>query len=103
LFLERIGVAFEEQGVWEFVDNPPATPTDPQQLAQHNKKDVKAKKIILDRVKDNIIPHLAGKKTTTEMWTAIIGLYQGTSEAKKFVLRDMLRNIKMAKYELVVS
>jgi transposase InsO family protein len=100
---ERIGVVFEEQGVWEFVDNPPATPVDPQQLAQHNKKDAKAKRIILEGVKDHIIPHLSGKKTAKEMWSAIIGLYQGTSEARKLVLRDKLRNIKMAKSESVVS
>jgi hypothetical protein len=54
-------------------------------------------------VKDHIIPHLAGKKTAKEMWTAIIGLYQGTSEARKLVLRDKLRNIKMGKSEPVVS
>jgi hypothetical protein len=100
---ERIGVGFEEQGVWKFVDNPPATPADPHQLAQHSKKDAKAKRIILEGVKDHIIPHLAGKKTAKEMWTAIIGLYQGTSEARKLVLRDKLRNIKMEKSESVVS
>jgi hypothetical protein len=59
---------------WEFVDNPPATLADIQQLAQHN-KDTKAKRIILEGVKDHIIPHLAGKKTTKEMWTSIIGMY----------------------------
>jgi hypothetical protein len=100
---ERIGVVFEEQGVWEFVDNPPATPVEPQQLAQHSKKDAKAKRIILEGVKDHIIPHIAGKKTAKEMWTAIIGLYQGTSEARKFVLGDKLRNIKMAKSKSAVS
>jgi len=72
-------------------------------LAQHNKKDAKAKRIILEEVKDHIIHHLVGKKTSKEMWTAIIGLYQGTSEARKLVLRDMLRNIKMEKSESVVS
>jgi hypothetical protein len=85
------------------VDNPLATPADPQQLAHHNKKDVKAKRIILEGVKNHIIPQLAGKKTTKEMWTTIIGLHQGTSEARKLVLGDKLRNIKMAKFELVVS
>jgi hypothetical protein len=85
------------------VDNPPATPVDPQQLAQHSKKDAKSKKIILEGVKDHIIPHLASKKTAKEMWTAIIGLYQGTSEARKLVLREKLRNIKMANSESVAS
>ena len=72
-------------------------------MAQHNKKDAKAKRIILEEVKDHIIPHLSSKKTAKEMWSAIIGLYQSTSEARKLVLRDKLRNIKMAKSEPVVS
>jgi hypothetical protein len=38
-----------------------------------------------------------------DMWTAIIGLYQGTSEARNLVLKEKLRNIKMGKSELVVS
>jgi hypothetical protein len=33
----------------------------------------------------------------------MIGLYQGTSEARKLVLKDKLRNIKMGKSEPVVS
>ena len=85
------------------MDNPPATPVDPQQLAQHSKKDAKARRIILEGVKDHTIPHLSGKKTAKEMWSAIIGLYQSTSEARKLVLRDKLRNIKMEKSESVVS
>jgi hypothetical protein len=38
-------------------------PADPVQLAAHTKKDVKAKRILVDGVKDHIIPHLSGKKT----------------------------------------
>jgi hypothetical protein len=85
------------------MENPPTTPADPQQLAQHSQKDAKAKRIVLEGVKDHIIPHLEGKKTTKDMWTANIGLYQGMSEARKLVLRDKLRNIKMANSESMVS
>jgi len=66
-------------------------------LAQHNKKDAKARRIILEGVKDHIIPHLTGKKTTKAMWITNIGLYQGSSETRKLGLKDKLRNIKMSK------
>ena len=84
-------------------DNPPTQPVDPQLLAQHNKKDTKDRIIILERVKDHIIHHLFRKKTTQAMWATIIGLYHGSSEARELVLRDKLRNIRMAKSEFVVS
>lgn len=35
--------------------------------------------------------------------TIVLGLYQGTSEARKVVLREKLRNIKMTKSESVIS
>jgi len=39
-------------------------------LATFNKKDIKAKGITLDVVKDNVIPHVSGKDCTFEMWDA---------------------------------
>lgn len=37
------------------------------------------------------------------MWTSIIGLYQGSSKARKLVLKDKLRDIKMSPSDSVVS
>jgi hypothetical protein len=57
---ERIALVLEEQGLWEFVEGTPAPPTNLTQLAAHTRKDVKARRIIIDGVKDHIIPHLSG-------------------------------------------
>jgi hypothetical protein len=46
----------------EFSNSIMAPPTDPKDLAAHKLKD-KARRIILDRVKDHLIPHLSGKTT----------------------------------------
>ena len=70
-------MALEEQWVWEFVDNVPAASSDPQQLAQHNKMDAKAKRIILEGVKDHIIPHLIGMKKAKEIANECPVLEQG--------------------------
>jgi len=58
---------------------------------------------ILKGVKDHIIPHLTGKKTIKIIWIIIISLYQGSSEAKKLVLKDILSTIRMPKSYSVVS
>lgn len=65
--------------------------------------DARARRIILEGVKDHIIPHLIGKNKAKEMWTTIIGLYQGSSMARKLVLKDKLKSIKMSKSNSVVS
>ena len=56
----RIVLLLEEYELWEIVETTVAVPTDPISLAEFKKKNIKAKRIILDSVKDHIIPHVAG-------------------------------------------
>jgi hypothetical protein len=72
---ERIGLALEENGLLEIVEGKVTTPPNLVQLAAHNKKDVKARRIIVDGVKDHIFPHFSGKKTMHDMWKALVKLY----------------------------
>ena len=58
--------------------------------------------IIMDGVKDHIVPHLSGKKTTADMWKYLESLYQSKSKNRKMVLQERMRNTKMAKGEGVV-
>ena len=58
--------------------------------------------IILDGVKDHIVPHLSGKKTALEMWKALEGLYQSKNENRKMLPQERMRNTRMAKGEGVV-
>jgi hypothetical protein len=51
---EHIALVLEEQGLWEITEGKVAAPVDTVQLATHNKKDVKARRIIVDGVKDLI-------------------------------------------------
>jgi hypothetical protein len=72
-------------------------------LAAFTKKNVKAKRMLLDAVKDHIIPHVSGKKYAYEMWDALIKLYQSGNQNKKMVLREKLRSTKMSKIDTVTS
>jgi len=58
--------------------------------------------IILEGVKEHIMPHLHGKATTNDMWRTILALYQGSSDAEKLSLKDKLRNIQMSKGEPII-
>jgi len=40
----------------------------------------KAKRMILDGVRDHIVSHLAGKNISKEMWDAVATLFQNPSE-----------------------
>ena len=77
--------------------------TDALALASFNKKDIKARQIILDAVKDHAIPHILGKDHAFKMWDALNSLYDSSNENRKMVLRQKLRETKMTKFENVSS
>jgi hypothetical protein len=73
---EKIDLLLEEQGLWEFAKGTTVLPADLAQQPTHLRRVVKVRGIIIDGVKDHIIPHLFGKKTTKDMWEALVKLYQ---------------------------
>ena len=59
--------------------------------------------MILDGVRDHIIPHMSGKKTASEMWEALKRLHKSDNKNRKMVLRDKMRTTKMSKTDIVVT
>jgi hypothetical protein len=98
-----IALVLEEQGLWVFVEGTLVPPADPTQLATHVRKYVKARRIIIDGLKDHIIPHLLGKKTTEKMWESLTKLYRLDNQSRKMILREKLRSTKMARGDTVAS
>jgi hypothetical protein len=74
---------------------------DPIALDLHEIKEANAQRLILDGVKDHLIPHLEGKKTTKEMWDTLKNLYEAKNENRKMALKDKLHDTKMGKGESV--
>jgi hypothetical protein len=64
---------------------------------------IKAKRIILDAIKDHLIPRVTGKTNAYEMWESLTKLYKSTNENRKMVLREKLKRIRMTKVENVVT
>ena len=78
-------------------------PTDPMSYAAFKKQNVKAKHVILDSVKDHIIPHVAGRDYAFQMWESLSNLYQSLNQNKKMVLCEKLRGTRMARGESVTT
>ena len=56
-----------------------AVPVDPADNDRYEEAMARAKSIILDKVKDHIVQHIAEKNTTRQMWEVLTKLYQHTS------------------------
>lgn len=61
--------------MWEFTEKAIKNPTDPKELEMYEDLDTRARLIILDDVKDPLIPRLSGKNTSHEMWMALQNLF----------------------------
>ena len=99
IWKSRIEFLLDEHDLKALIDSAVAEPLDAAHLRQFKKNMARAKRSILDGVKDHIVPHIAAKTTAREMWVGLEKLYQGSSEQRKMYLEEKMRNIRMKKGE----
>ena len=80
----RILIFLEAYNLRDHAEQTLATPIDPDLLRKHKEVVGHAKRLIMDGIKDHILPHIAKKKIANEMWKALNSLYE-----RKFVQRKM--------------
>jgi hypothetical protein len=68
----RVILLLEENDLRDIVEDVVPLPIDPWQLTTHKKKEVKAKKMIMDAINDHSIPRISEKKMTKEMFNALV-------------------------------
>ena len=61
----------KENNIWQFVSITVVPPSDPISLDLHEVKEARTQRILLDGVKDHLIPHLSEKTKTKKMWDAL--------------------------------
>ena len=69
----------------------------------HKKNLVKAKKIIVDSIKDHLIPQVSSLKTPKEMFDSLTRLFEGKNINQKMTLRNQLKNVKIQNAETIQS
>jgi hypothetical protein len=99
----RMSAILRENKIWSFISTIVVPSADHIALDLHEVKEAKAQRLILDGMKDHLIPHLAEKKTAKEKWDALKNLYKSKNENRKMALKDKLRDTKMGKGEIVSS
>jgi hypothetical protein len=72
----RIFFLLEENHLKDYVEMVVRDPKDANELTTHKKREVKVKRVLLDSVKDHLIHPIFEKKTTNDMYDALVGLYQ---------------------------
>jgi 2-phosphoglycerate kinase len=99
----RIMFLLRENGLWSHANTAMIASTGPAKLVKHEVKEAKAMWMILDLVRDHLVPHLSEKKSANAMFSNLTNLFQSNNENQKMVLRDRLRNTKKSKTDSVIS
>ena len=64
---------------------------------------VKDKRIIVDSIKDHLIPHVSSFKTPKEVYDALINMFEGNNINWKMTLRNQLKNVNIQNEETIQS
>ena len=64
---------------------------------------MKARRILVDSVKDHLVPQISEKKTARKMFKTLTKLFEHRSNNVTLTLRNQLSNMKMIKSELIAS
>jgi len=95
----KILAVLEEYDLEANANSVVAVLVDNYQKKKYKAEQGKAKRLILDGVRDHVVSHLQGKDTAREMWEALSSLYECSSEQWKMYLEQKLQWNLMQKGE----
>ena len=95
----RIKCLLDEPDLKAFIDGVVVLPVDADPLKAYKKNMAKAKRLILDRVRDHVVCHITCKGMAKEMCDALDTLYQGSSEQLKMYFQEKIWSMRMYKGE----
>ena len=89
----------EEHDLEGYIKDEVREPKGDEAKAKHKKDLIKAKRIIIDFIKDHLIPQVSSKNTPKEMFNALTNLFEGKNVNKRMSLRNQPKGVKMQKKE----
>jgi hypothetical protein len=99
----RVMLILEENDLVSFVEQDIEEPEGDEAKAKYKKDLIKAKRIIVDSIKNHLIPHVSTLKTPKQMMDALSRLFEGKNINRKMTLRTQLKNVKMQNSETIQS
>ncbi|XP_059078085.1 uncharacterized protein LOC131876659 [Cryptomeria japonica] len=93
----RVLIVLKENDLLEFVEVDISKPIEDLKKIQWKKNGTKARKIMIDSVKDHLVPIISKMKTAKETFDALKGLYEINNISRALALRQQLHHIKLTK------
>ena len=84
----KISLVLEENELDSYIDEEVLVLEEDEAKALHKKNLVMAKRIIVDSIKDHLIPHVSSLKTPKEMFDALTKLFEWKNINQNMTLRN---------------
>ena len=84
----RILFILDENDIQNYVKENVSKPKNDEEKTRHKKNEAKDKMILIDSVKDHLIPHISKLKTGRAMYDALIGLFESKTISRRLALRN---------------
>ena len=97
----RISLVLEENELDSYINEDIPVPEGDEAKALHKKKLVMENRIIVDSIKDHLIPQVSSLKTPKSMFDALTKLFEGKNINQKMTLRNQLKNVKIKSVETI--
>ena len=99
----RIMLILEENDLEGFIKEKVVDLEGAEYKAKHKKDMIKAKIIIIESIKDNLISQVYSRRTPKEMFDALSNLFEGRNINRKMTFRNQLKGVKAQKSETMHS
>jgi hypothetical protein len=99
----RVLLILEKNELLDHVKQVLPEPKEEDAKAKFRKNEIQAKRILIDSIKDHLIPNVSQLKTLKEMLDALTRLYESKNTNQKLTLRHQLRNLTMNKSKTVAD
>ena len=97
----RIGLILRENGFDKYIKDEILEPTEVESKEKHEHDLIKVMRIIVDYIKDHLIPEVSYKKTPKKMYDVLSRMYEGRNINRKMNLRAQIKGTKMSKGESI--
>ena len=99
----RLLFVLEENDIQDHVKREIPVPDDDDEKVLYRKNEGKAKRIIIDSVKDHLIPHISEQETAKKMFDGLVGLFETSNTSRRLALRHQLQSTSMSRTDTVAT
>ena len=100
---DHMEAVLDDNSLKDFIDQevPKLGAANATELAEWKKCVARARRILLEGIRDHIVSSLHGKETKFSLWKTLKDLYQNNNDQRKLALKDKLQKIKCEKGDMI--